>query len=281
MAASQKPEFSRLFNSEFRFGKEEELTGRFGLNVLDDLVDGIDKFKSEAASLRTSPRDAGPAMLGAFGWLDDPQLLQRIADFPHACVAFTKDDHPMRPHKRARLRSALERCHGFPAAALPELETLALRDEGGKPQVVGPSTRLPRLTIPGLRAFGYRKTAGQPVPLLHAKMVLLGDLRWQDEDEFGYPADILFFEPRRLWTGSANGTAASRLSLEWGCWQTEPQLFIHAKRFLTQVIAHSEDFDPDSDDMNPELVEFEYDDAAMIEALADAEDVWDEEHEPE
>ena len=29
-------------------------------------------------------------MLGAFMWLDDPELLDRIADFHRACVAFTK-----------------------------------------------------------------------------------------------------------------------------------------------------------------------------------------------
>ncbi len=108
-------------------------------------------------------------MLGAFMWLDDPELLNRIAECPHACVAFTKQPRPFPQAKLARLRDTLDRCPGFPAAALPELETLALPDESGRPQVAGPSTRLPHLTIPGLRTVGHRKTGGRLVPLLHAK----------------------------------------------------------------------------------------------------------------
>jgi hypothetical protein len=118
------------------------------------------------------------------------------------------------------------------------------------------------------------------VPLLHAKMVLLGDLRWHDEDESGYPADSLSFWPRRLWTGSANGTTASRLSLEFGCWQAEPELLRQARQFLTQIIAHSEDLDPDSGNMDPDLAEVEFDDEAMAEAMAEQSGFPDEDDEP-
>jgi hypothetical protein len=280
MAADRPPSFSSRFDSQFSFGKDGHLTGRAGLNVLDDLIAGIDEFMAAAAVGRKSARDAGPAMLGAFMWLDDPELLKRIADCPHACVAFTKQPRPFPQARLARLRDALDRCPGFPAAALPELETLALRDEFGRPQLVGPSTRLPQLTIPALRTVGHRRAGGRLVPLLHAKMVLLGNLRWHDEDDLGYPAETLSFWPRRLWIGSANGTTASRLSLEFGCWQAEPELLRQAKRFLTQVIAHSEDLDPDSDNMDPDLVEVEFDDEAMAEAMGELSGFLDEDDEP-
>jgi hypothetical protein len=65
MAANQQW-FSSRFNSQFSFGQDGELTGRFGLSVLDDLIAGIDEFWAAAA--RRSSRDLGPAMLGAFGW---------------------------------------------------------------------------------------------------------------------------------------------------------------------------------------------------------------------
>lgn len=270
MAANQAPSFSSLFDSQFTFGENDELTGRFGLNVLDDLIVGIDEFRAAAAS-PTSLSYAGPAMLGAFGWLDDRQLLNRIADYPHACVAFTKQPRPFKPGKLASLRGALERSSGFPSAALPELETLAPRDEHKQPQIIGPYTRMPAYTIPGLRAVGYRKTGNSIAPLLHVKMVLLGDLSWHEyEGEFGSVTETLEFEPRRLWIGSANGTYNSRFSLEFGCWQTEPSLLTQAKRFLTKVIAHSEDLDPDSDNMEPDLVEVEFDDAAIAEAISEA-----------
>jgi hypothetical protein len=104
MAANQAPSFSSLFDSQFTFGENGELTGRFGLNVLDDLIAGIDELRAAAAD-QPAFSYAGPAMLGAFGWLDDRQLLNRIADYPHACVAFTKQTRPFKPVKLASLRA--------------------------------------------------------------------------------------------------------------------------------------------------------------------------------
>ena len=280
MTANGRPAFSQRFNSQFNFGQDGQLTGRFGLGVLDDLITGVDQFQAAAAP-RKSFRDIGPAMIGAFGWLDDPQLLNRIADYPHACVAFTKQSRPIPSVRRNRLRNALDRCRGFPAGSLPGLETVAFPDQSEQPPVIGPSSNLRHPTIPGLRTVGFRKTGDRFVPLLHTKMMLLGDLRWHDEDELGQPAEILRFRPRRLWIGSANGTAASRFSLEFGCWQTEPELLLQAQHFLTQVIAHSETLDPDSDNMNPDLVEIEFDDEAMIEALREAGEFLDDEGEPQ
>jgi hypothetical protein len=153
-------------------------------------------------------------------------------------VAFTKQPRPFKPSKLASLRDTLERCGGFPSAALPEFETLAPRDEHGQPQMIGPYTRMPSYTIPGLRAVGYRKTGNSVAPLLHVKMVLLGGLSWHEyEGEFGSVTETVEFEPRRLWIGSVNGTYSSRFSLEFGCWQTAPKLLTEAKRFLTSTAA--------------------------------------------
>jgi hypothetical protein len=96
-------------------------------------------------------------------------------------------------------------------------------------------------------------------------MVLPGELQWHDEDDFG-PADVLIYRPQRLWIGSANGTSSSRLSLEFGCWLDDPELLGQAEQFLTQVLRHSEDLDPDSDIMEPDLVDPEFDEDAMDEA---------------
>jgi hypothetical protein len=266
MPDDQSPAFSAAFNSQFSFGPVQRLRGQFGTDVLDGLIAGIDEFRA-AAPVGRSVRMLGPAMLGAFAWLDDAKLLGRIADFPYACVAFTKLEHPLPPARLARLNTVLNRCPGFPADALPGLDGLVFRDKKGKVLVVGPSTPLPHVRIPALRAMGYRRTGERPVPLLHAKMVLLGELRWHDEDESGV-ADVLIFRPRRLWIGSANGTYSSRFSLEFGCWQDDPELLQQAKQFLIQVVRHSEDLDPTSNDMKPGLIEPEFDEEAMAEAAA-------------
>jgi hypothetical protein len=99
------------------------------------------------------------------------------------------------------------------------------------------------------------------VPILHAKLLLLGVLTWQEDEEYG-SGEFLRFKPERLWVGSANGTRSSRSSLEFGCWLEEWKLLESARRFLAEVLRHSEPFDPDSDDMAPELVDPDFDDVA-------------------
>jgi hypothetical protein len=209
----------------------------------------------------------GPAMLGAFLWLDDPELIERIAGFPHACVVITKQPRGKRQQARlAKLKPLIERSPGFPADALPELRFLMPREDG-RPPVVGPYTAAPHLRLPALRTIGYRKVGDKLVPILHTKMALLGHVWWHDEDEFG-PADVIGFHPQRLWLGSANGTTSSRANLEFGVWLADPALLRAATRFLAEVMRHSEDLDPDPHDMEPELVDPDYDDVAFAEAAA-------------
>lgn len=266
-SAAQQPAFSGAFDSRFAFGPDGSLAGRFGTDVLAGLIKGIDEYSSEVAGRRLRwARRHGPVMLGAFMWLDDPQLLDRIAGFHRACVAFTKQRR-MNEEKKARFRDVLDRSRGFPAAALPELEWLLPRDDEGEVPVVGPSSPVPHVRLPALRAVGYRKVGDHLMPILHAKLLLLGVLTWYEDEEYG-SGEFLRFDPERLWVGSANGTGSSRSSLEFGCWLDDPVLLEHARRFLAEILAHSESFDPDSDGMDPELIEPEYDDQAMAEAAS-------------
>jgi hypothetical protein len=86
-------------------------------------------------------------------WLDDPELLDRIAGFYRACVAFTKQPR-MNEAKRARFRDVLDRSRGFPARALPELEWLLPYDYEGQVPLIGPSSPAPAVRVPALRAVG-------------------------------------------------------------------------------------------------------------------------------
>jgi hypothetical protein len=97
-------------------------------------------------------------------------------------------------------------------------------------------------------------------------MVPLGELWRHDEDKFG-TGDVIGFRPGRLWLSSANGTASSRANLEFGVWMADPALLRAATRFPAGLLRHSEDLDPDAHDMEPELVEPDYDDVACTEAL--------------
>jgi hypothetical protein len=40
-----------------------------------------------------------------------------------------------------------------------------------------------------------------------------------------------------------------------------------AQRFLVKLIANSEELDPDADELDPQLADVEFDDAAMAEAM--------------
>jgi hypothetical protein len=134
--------------------------------------------------------------------------------------------------------------------------------------VLGPGSSQERIRLPALRSLGHRKVENRLVPILHTKMLLLGELWWHDEDGLGGAADVTGFTPHRLWLGSANGTGSSRRSLEFGLWLEDPGLLKAAQRFLVEVLAQSEDLDPDSDDLRPDLVAPDYDDEAMWEAMA-------------
>jgi hypothetical protein len=251
---------------------------QFGTNVLAGLVDGIDEYRHELERQRRS-RSLGPGMLGAFLWVDDTELLRRIAEYPSACVVVSKQ--PRSPRSLEKLRKvadAVKEASGFPARALPHLEGLRLHEDGAAP-VVGPGSASPDIQLPALRSLGYRKAGEHLVPILHTKMLLLGELWWHDEDGSGAVADVVGFTPSRLWLGSANGTESSRRSLEFGLWTQDPGLMEAAQKFLAEVVAQSEELDPDSNTLTPDLIEPDYDDEEMWEALtALTDDAPDEGH---
>jgi hypothetical protein len=260
----------------FSFGPRDRDRGYFGRNVLAGLIAGIDEFRAENER-NPGFRSLGPAMLGAFMWLDDPELVERIAGFPHACVVVTKQPRDKWHQARIdKLKPVLDRCPGFPADALWQLGGLVLREDGKAP-VVGPYSLARAPWLQALRTIGYRKTGNRLVPILHIKMLLLGELWWHDEDGSGGVADVTGFRPQKLWLGSANGTASSRANLEFGMWVADPVLFREATRFLGGLLRHSEELDPDAPGMKPDLVEPDYD-YAFAEALADydeaGEDPW-------
>ncbi|MFY4722210.1 hypothetical protein [Streptomyces sp. LaBMicrA B280] len=256
--------FSHQFNVQANTA--QGAAAQFGTNVLAGLVGGIDTFRSELEQQRRS-RSLGAGMLGAFLWVDDTELLRRIAEFPSACVVVSKQ--PRSPRSLEKLRKvadAVQGAAGFPTRALPDLEGLRLHEDGAAP-VLGPGSASPDIRLSALRSLGYRRVGDHLVPILHTKMLLLGELWWHDEDALGGAADVIGFSPSRLWLGSANGTESSRRSLEFGLWTRDPDLMKAAQKFLVEVVSQSEELDPGSDTLAPDLVEPDYDDEEMREAL--------------
>lgn len=240
-------------------------TGRaaFGQDVLSSLVEELD----EAACRPRTERNWGPSVLGCAMWMDDPDLLDVLGRMANVCVVVTKQRKSKYSTATAQQVKALAVSNGLTQSAYPELSELA-RPVDGQPLLIGPySPAWDTAEIGAVREVGYRKVDNHLVPIVHAKMLLLGRMGWTDEHPAGGVGDILYFVPERLWIGSANFTLSSRKSLEMGIWTSDPTLLGATRDWLLNLISISEPFGASSDHLEPELVSVEYDDAALIEYL--------------
>jgi hypothetical protein len=273
-ASDEKPSFPKEFDAEFAVGPEEGNKAYFGHDVLRGLIDGIDDFIQLRQARWKQFRSTGPALLGSAMWIDDPELIDKLDELAGASIVVTKQSR--RPDKRKSMEPLQwlnDRSPGLPARAFAELIDMGPTFDG-EPTVVGPSTNLDSLVVPTVRTLGYRKTGNQLVPIMHAKLALLGHLRWHDEDALGYVDDMIWFTPQRLWISSANFTKRSRQSLEFGFWTEDSALVERAEQFLVTAMRYSEGLDPESDWFKPDLAPVEYDPVAFGEVMEEM--TWDE-----
>jgi hypothetical protein len=199
-------------------------------------------------------------------WIDDPKLIEKIGELSAACIIVTKQGRKAADRgKLDPLQALNRRTPGMPIRAFAELSGLAPKADG-KPAIVGPYARIDGTIVPTIRTLGYRRMGQRPVPLVHAKLVLLGHLWWHDEGPLGEVDDVIGFAPRRLWISSANFTRSSRTSLEFGFWTEDLGLVKGAERFLVKLMRSSEGLDPAGDAFEPDLAPIEFDDEAMAEA---------------
>ena len=155
---------------------------------------------------------------------------------------------------------------GFPNVALLRLRDMAPSDDGSA-LVLGPYSQMPEHELGPVRGLGWHR--GRK-PLLHAKLLVLGDLAlnvYGPDDSYG--EEWLDFEPRAVWCGSANWTRRSQSHLEVGFACDDPALVSEATDFVADVIAFSEPVDTTCAGPEPNLVRVEFDDAAMAEAAAE------------
>jgi hypothetical protein len=202
-------------------------------------------------------------------WIDDDALIASIGSLAAATVIVSKQRR--RPTDIRRLEPLVDlnrRSPGMPIRAFSALSGLAPTVDG-QPGSIGPTDRPGATVVPTIRTLGWRKARGDFVPIIHAKLALLGHLWWHDEDAFGFVDDVIGFRARRLWISSANFTRSSRRSLEFGFWTEEPSLLDGAERFLVKLMGSSEGVDPTSDVFQPDLAPYEFDDEAMADYAAE------------
>jgi hypothetical protein len=268
--ADVKRSFPPEFNDEFTVGVEPGNHAYVGQDVLRGLVSGIDDFIQVRQERWRQFRSLGPALLGSTGWFTDDELIAKLTELAGACVVVTKQGRTEGDlTKLQELHRANADAPGFPIRAFSELEQMRPRVDD-KPELVGPGSQLDEVVLPTIRTLGFRPRTRGYVPLMHAKLALLGHLWWHDEGLLGHVEDVVGFTPKRLWVSSANFTRASRSSLEIGYWTEDPGLLKGMEGFLVKLIGASEGLDPD-DECKPQLLTVEYDDEAMAEAMADME----------
>ncbi|MGH3974902.1 MAG: hypothetical protein ACRDS9_16475 [Pseudonocardiaceae bacterium] len=246
----------------------------FGRDVLRGLVDGI---RTHRESQRRSERLWGIGVIGCAMALNDTELLEELARCESSCVVVTKQEKRHYGKENfQRLEKHAKDAQGLANAVFPELEELAPL-ENGEPVELGPYGPRLETSVPAVRELGFRKVGNRLVPIVHAKLALVGDLCWTDEHPSGYPVDTFYFRPRKLWMGSANFTESSRRSLEVGTWATDEEILTAARQFLLNLVVRSEPLRNEADSMEPELHPVVFDEAAMLEASRDADDLVDDE----
>lgn len=270
----RKRVFPNEFDETFALGSAPGNAAFFGRNVLQGLVEGIDEFIHRPQERWRRYRSLGPALLGSSMWINDDDLIDKIGELSGACIVVSKQGRkPGEIAKLEPLAKLNERTPGMPVQAFSALTELA-PTMNGQPALVGPYTPPYEEPIPTIRTLGFRKERpGDSPPILHTKLSLLGHLWWHDEDDFSPVADVMGFQPYRLWVSSANFTSSSRRNLEFGYWTEDATLMAGAERYLIKLMRSSEALDPDSDLFDPELVAVDYDDEAMMEAWSALEEL--------
>jgi hypothetical protein len=264
----ERPEFPDDFDDVFDVGGIAGSPAYFGLDVMRGLVEGIRDFTEDRQERWRRFRSLGTALLASSMWIDDLELIDAIGRLAAASVIVTKQGRrPTDRRKLERLDALNLRTPGMPIRAFSTLSGLAPTVDG-QPALIGPSDRPDETVVPTIRTLGWRKRS-ENVPIVHAKLALLGHLWWHDEDGTGMVADVIGFAARRLWISSANFTRSSRRSLEFGFWTEEQTLLDGAERFLVRLMASSEGVDPQSDAFRPDLAPYEFDDEAMADYAAE------------
>lgn len=221
MSTRGEPEFPDDFDR--LLSDESGDVAYFGRDVLRGLVDGI-RLELEHQRANAS-RWHGERLFWALqcGWMIPCSCRRSVDARPCAWSSRSKCAHGSGRRRsntcdgsRRKLRASLRR-HS------PELAELA-RAQGGAPLVVGTGTPAWHEGIPPIRELGFGRVGDRLVPIVHAKLALLGQMRWTDEHPSGHLVDEIYFVPGRLWIGSANFTSSSRRSLEMGMWTSRPSI---------------------------------------------------------
>jgi len=232
-------------------------------SVVDDLIDGVVAFASQPHE-SSHRRWSMPAAIGCVPWMSHERMTAALATLGGCCIVITKGANDLRAAQALYVNG-----HALPTLYLPGFDEVGLVRPDGQRPIIGPSG----MAGESLDELGPVRRAGwrgdRSAPLIHAKLLVLGNAWGYDNDEDGEWGLQFRFRPRRAWLGSANWTQGAAEHLEFGMWTDESQLVEHTFQFLLDMLKFSEPLDTANDHPYPELLDAEWDEVAFTEYLAD------------
>ncbi|MFD2422395.1 hypothetical protein [Amycolatopsis pigmentata] len=187
-----------------------------------------------------------------------------LATLGGCCIVITKGANDLRAAQALHANG-----HALPTSYLPGFDEVGLVRPDGQRPIIGPNG----VAGESLDELGPVRRAGwrgdKSAPLIHAKLLVLGDAWGYDADENGEWGPQFRFRPSRAWLGSANWTQGAVDHLEFGLWTGEQQLVEHTFQFLLDMLKFSEPLETTHDNPQPELGDAEWDDDAFAEYFAE------------
>lgn len=231
--------------------------------VVDDLVDGVVEF-ARRPRRNSYRRWEMSAAVGCVPWMNNERMTAALASMDAACIVMDKG-----AGDRRGAEALLTGGNPMPIVYLPGFDEMAKPAPDGRRPIITPGGMSGETVeeLGPVRAAGWR--GDRQAPLLHAKLLVLGDAIGWDSDEYPDFGLHFHFEPKKAWLGSANWTKGSIHHLEFGLWTTDPRLVEHTFKFVLDVIRFSEPFHTATDHPEPELVAAEWDDEAFLEAASE------------
>jgi hypothetical protein len=234
-----------------RWGTDFSNRAWFGGGVVDGLCDVLDEYLSR--------RMSRPAAIGCVYLLDSPAVIDRLTALDACCIVVDKRSQSPQP------LSQLKQC-GRPLCNT-DISGLEFTAPSEDAHDIGPGMDFPCHEVGPVRVAGHRSRPG--VPLLHAKILVLGNLA-----TISMPGDDIHtwrrFVPNAVWQGSANWTAASSSHLENATLCEDEMLVDRATSFVAKVIAFSEPADSEWVSPEPYFEEVGLDNDALAEAAGES-----------
>lgn len=239
-------------------------TASFGA-VIDDLIKGVDHFIAESRT-NTLDKWSTPAAVGCVPWMNHERLIASLATLNDCCIVMNKGANDLKGALALQANGS-----PFRISSISGMTNVGRVDSRGLPPLIGPSgTSGDVITELGPVRLAGSRIGGRSAPILHAKMLVLGDRKsevLEDDPFFGELFES--FLPRMAWIGSANWTKGSEHNLEFGIWVEEPALVNHVYRFVVDVIRFSEPIDTAHQTPTPVLVDAVWDDEAFYHYMDD------------